>query len=131
MTRFTSAALLLAAGLLLAPVAASAQGAGAQACNGDLQRFCAGAQQGGGQVAQCLTAHQDQLSPGCRDFLSRLRASGRSTFSACRGDVRRLCPGIQPGGGRIIGCISAKRDQLSPGCASALNEASGLFSSMR
>ncbi|MBI1201166.1 MAG: hypothetical protein GC182_01515 [Rhodopseudomonas sp.] len=39
---------------------------------------------------------------------------------ACAEDVRVLCAGIAPGGGRIKQCFIAKRAQLSPGCKSAL-----------
>jgi hypothetical protein len=42
---------------------------------------------------------------------------------ACMGDVRALCAGIQPGGGRIKDCLMAKADQVSPQCKSAMSEA--------
>ena len=42
---------------------------------------------------------------------------------ACADDVRALCPGITPGGGRIKQCFIAKRAQLSFGCKRALLEA--------
>ena len=28
----------------------------------------------------------------------------------CKADVARLCPGVQPGGGRIIGCLKEHKD---------------------
>jgi hypothetical protein len=39
---------------------------------------------------------------------------------ACANDVRTLCAGVMPGGGRIKQCFIAKRAQLSTGCKSAL-----------
>lgn len=42
---------------------------------------------------------------------------------ACAADVRTLCSGIMPGGGRIKKCMVEKHDQLSDGCKSALKEA--------
>jgi hypothetical protein len=39
---------------------------------------------------------------------------------ACKADVASLCPGIQPGGGRIRACLKANREKLSPGCKSAI-----------
>jgi len=39
---------------------------------------------------------------------------------ACRADVRTLCAGVLPGGGRIKQCMVEKHDQLSEGCRSAL-----------
>jgi hypothetical protein len=38
----------------------------------------------------------------------------------CRSDVSRLCPGVQPGGGRILGCLKAHKMDVSVGCAKAL-----------
>jgi hypothetical protein len=41
---------------------------------------------------------------------------------ACGADVRSLCPGIMPGGGRIKQCMIDKFDQLSDGCKAALKD---------
>jgi len=38
----------------------------------------------------------------------------------CKSDVERLCPGIEPGGGRIAGCLKAHKMDMSVGCAMAL-----------
>ncbi|CAL79279.1 hypothetical protein; putative signal peptide [Bradyrhizobium sp. ORS 278] len=42
---------------------------------------------------------------------------------ACGAEVRTLCAGITPGGGRIKQCMVEKSDRLSDGCRSALKEA--------
>jgi len=41
---------------------------------------------------------------------------------ACKGDVEKLCPGVQPGEGRIAACLKEKRRQLSDGCKAAIKE---------
>jgi cysteine rich repeat protein len=38
----------------------------------------------------------------------------------CRADIERLCPKIQPGGGRIKACLMEHKDEISVGCAKAL-----------
>jgi hypothetical protein len=38
----------------------------------------------------------------------------------CKADVARLCPGVQMGGGRIIGCLKEHKMEVSVGCAKAL-----------
>lgn len=43
-----------------------------------------------------------------------------SVRTACAADVRTLCAGVQPGGGRIIQCMQEKNEQLSEGCKNAL-----------
>jgi hypothetical protein len=39
---------------------------------------------------------------------------------ACRHDARRLCRFVLPGGGRIVRCLGAQMDVLSPGCYDAM-----------
>jgi hypothetical protein len=40
--------------------------------------------------------------------------------SACGGDVRALCPGVELGGGRIIECLATQAGSLSPACQGVL-----------
>jgi hypothetical protein len=46
--------------------------------------------------------------------------SRQAIRQACADDVRALCAGVIPGGGRIKQCIVENRDRLSDGCKSAL-----------
>jgi hypothetical protein len=40
--------------------------------------------------------------------------------SACGGDIRTLCAGVAPGGGRIMQCIANRAGDLSPECRNVL-----------
>ncbi|AUC93519.1 hypothetical protein CWS35_03670 [Bradyrhizobium sp. SK17] len=40
--------------------------------------------------------------------------------SACGGDVRSICGGVQPGGGRIVQCLATNAGSLSPACREVL-----------
>ncbi len=40
--------------------------------------------------------------------------------SACGADIRTLCAGVQPGGGRIVQCIASNAASLSPACKDVL-----------
>ena len=42
---------------------------------------------------------------------------------ACAGDVKTLCPGVEPGGGRLMQCLHQNSEKVSPKCKSALAEA--------
>jgi hypothetical protein len=42
--------------------------------------------------------------------------------SSCRAEVKQLCRGILPGGGRIKKCIEANESKLSPSCRTAVQE---------
>ncbi len=49
-------------------------------------------------------------------------AAQADALSYCKADVARLCPGVQMGGGRIIGCLKAHKMELSVGCAQGLQK---------
>jgi Cysteine rich repeat len=40
--------------------------------------------------------------------------------SACGGDIRSLCAGVAPGGGRIMQCVANRAADLSPACRDVL-----------
>ena len=40
---------------------------------------------------------------------------------ACKADYDKFCAGIAPGGGRVVACLTEKRDQLSATCKSVLD----------
>jgi hypothetical protein len=42
--------------------------------------------------------------------------------SACGGDVRALCGGVAPGGGRIVQCLATNAALLSPACKDVLSQ---------
>lgn len=42
--------------------------------------------------------------------------------SACGGDVRTLCGGVAPGGGRIIQCLATQAASISPACKEVLGQ---------
>jgi hypothetical protein len=45
--------------------------------------------------------------------------------SACGGDVRSLCGGVPPGGGRIMQCLATQAAALSPACKDVLAQFAG------
>jgi hypothetical protein len=42
--------------------------------------------------------------------------------SACGADVRTLCAGVDPGGGRILQCLASNASSLSPDCRAVLSQ---------
>jgi len=39
---------------------------------------------------------------------------------ACEEDVKKLCPEIRPGGGRILQCLHGQESNLTPACRQVL-----------
>ncbi len=52
------------------------------ACAGDAKQLCAGVQSGGGRILECLNAHNEALSPGCRQILASVPAAGAGSSAA-------------------------------------------------
>jgi hypothetical protein len=57
-----------------------------------------------------------------------MRTQAMSLAQVCRNDYQRLCRDVQPGGGRILGCLSASAEKLSQACRGALPDAQALAS---
>jgi hypothetical protein len=100
---------------------ALAQGAAAQACNGDIQSSCADVPHGDGKIVQCLRAHQEQLSPGCKADMQRAAELMKEVVRAREDDVHRDCAGAAPGTTRE--CLRTNLGELSFGCKRELFEA--------
>jgi hypothetical protein len=54
--------------------------------------------------------------------VSAARAQDGALRQACGADVRSVCAGVMPGGGRIKQCMMEKFDKLSDGCKAALKD---------
>jgi hypothetical protein len=35
---------------------------------------------------------------------------------ACQADFEKYCPGVEPGGGRVVECLAQHLDKLTPQC---------------
>ena len=49
-------------------------------------------------------------------------APPRGPMQACQPDVKKLCQGVQPGGGRLVKCLLDKQSALSDACYDALSD---------
>ena len=59
------------------------------------------------------------LVPGARaQTISAEQA--KAVRTACEADVKKLCAGVQPGGGRLIQCLKEHKDEVTPPCQATL-----------
>ena len=57
-----------------------------------------------------------------------MRAQAMALAQLCHADFNRLCPGVLPGGGRILACLQAHASDLTPQCREAMPTAEDLKS---
>jgi cysteine rich repeat protein len=126
-------------------------GAMRSACRSDYPKVCAGVPTGGAPALQCLEKNKSKVSASCQKAIAAATggtaaAAGAPTAapaeappvlvlrpmlpreelfvlrSACGADVRALCAGVAPGGGRIIQCLVVRAASLSADCRAVLSE---------
>lgn len=113
-------------------------------CRADYQKVCAGVPTGGQDALQCLEKNKARVSASCQQAVNvagggtAVPAKGGAPAlvlrpmlpreelfvvrSACGGDVRALCGGVAPGGGRIMQCLAAQAGSISPACREVLGQ---------
>ncbi|CAN5389754.1 hypothetical protein BH10PSE16_BH10PSE16_17550 [soil metagenome] len=101
--------LLLAGSLLLCALSARAGDAPTPrtACRADYSRLCAGVKPGGGRIAQCLQAHQSELSGPCQ--------ASMGTIAQCGEQVKKTC-GTEPGRAEFRQCMQAHKNDFGDEC---------------
>lgn len=63
-------------------------------------------------------------------FAQGLEAEIQALKTYCKSDIERLCPNVEPGGGRIKACLKAQQNEMTVGCAKALQELKQIKKSM-
>jgi OmpA-OmpF porin, OOP family len=101
---------------------ADAIGQVGRSCSGDIGKFCKGLNLGGGRISQCLEQNQ-AVSSACKATVTSLKVllatrmqARASVMRVCDVDIRRLCPGVQPGDGNLMECFYKAKQSVSPQC---------------
>ena len=115
------------------PTAAAATGL-MTACSAEITANCKGVAEGRGRISACLFAHSNRLAPPCKAEVTKVSNSWAfkrafphpetlqgSEYEAelkktCGPDLKRLCPGVASGGGRLLACLYAQGDHVSKAC---------------
>ena len=92
-------------------------------CQADAKKFCGNVRPGEGRVYKCLTEHNAELTPACRDGLAAGKKRLDEFVAACKDDVGKYCKGIPAGGGRILSCLKGRESDLTPACKAQFNRA--------
>ncbi len=66
-------------------------------CAAGAERLCKSVKPGEGRVARCMKEHENELSPGCKEDIVKLKQKKvRDVAEACKADAARLCKDTQP-----------------------------------
>jgi hypothetical protein len=60
-----------------------------------------------------------------KTIVEKLAAKITKLENACAGDIKKYCRTVTPGEGRMIYCMQAHEDKISPKCAYELGETAG------
>ena len=85
-------------------------------CSGDVAKFCKDVQPGEGRIIKCLKEHEKELSPTCKQHVADMEKRLKETAQACQDDVMKFCKDVKSGEGRILRCLRAHQNELSPQC---------------
>jgi hypothetical protein len=94
-------------------------------CQQDAKKFCGGVRPGGGRIYNCLTSHNPELAPACRERLTAAKARYDEFVQACKSDADKYCKSIPPGGGRILSCLKGRESDLAADCKAQFHRARG------
>jgi OOP family OmpA-OmpF porin len=102
----------------------------AVSCGQDIGKHCKKANLGGGRMTQCLGQNSAVVSATCKASVAAMqtmlaaRAQARAAvLRVCDVDIRRFCPGVQPGDGNLMECFYKARRNMSPQCQKTVADA--------
>jgi len=111
---------LIFAGLLLPATSRAMDGA----CAAEVDKYCGDVVVGQHRVIDCLKAHADKFTPGCKAQLQSdakaIKAELEKIGKACKGDIDHFCAKVEPGQGRIAQCLADNAPNLSQGCLATM-----------
>lgn len=98
-------------------------------CATEIESFCSQVSPGEGRMLACFYAHEDKLSGQCQYALYSASAQLDQAVSAlnyvatqCEDDLMKHCASVQIGEGRVLECLRANADSVSPACTQAVND---------
>jgi len=62
------------------------------------------------------------LSLALLSVLGSFHTARSGPLDYCKADAERLCPGVPPGGGRLVACLKEHKMDVSVGCAKAVQK---------
>lgn len=94
-------------------------------CLAEVKKICPNLTMKDG-LGKCLRAHKSEFSEECQEKAEGKKAELKASFKDCKDDVNKVCAGVERGEGRIIKCLKANAEKLSPACKAHVEKAPNL-----
>jgi len=98
-------------------------------CDADEKKYCSGLESGSQKSFMCMMAYEDKLSSQCKlgiqEAAMALKMSAMAIDYAvkdCEADADKFCLKVQPGEGKMIGCLKKNEKKVSKQCVATLKE---------
>lgn len=98
-------------------------------CNADAAKLCPGLPLNSKKAFMCLAAYEDNLSTECKVGIVETAITMELSMlaieysiEACEADADKFCLDVQPGEGRIVGCLKKNESKLQNACTAALKD---------
>ena len=91
-------------------------------CEAEVQQYCPDSLMGEDR-RRCVTQRLKRLDASCQQIVQQRLVRWREVEGyklVCVEDVKRVCPTVQPGDGRILQCLQEHEQDLSEGCYQSL-----------
>ena len=91
-------------------------------CEAEVQQYCPDSLEGENR-RRCVVQRLKRLDAPCQQIVQQRLVRWREAESykhACIEDMKRVCPTVQPGDGRILQCLQEHEQELSEGCYQSL-----------
>lgn len=91
-------------------------------CEAEVQRYCPDSLEGENR-RRCVVQRLKRLDAPCQQIVQQRLVRWREAESykhACIEDMKRVCPTVQPGDGRILQCLQEHEQDLSEVCYQSL-----------
>ncbi|HJT18881.1 MAG TPA: cysteine rich repeat-containing protein [Nitrospira sp.] len=99
-------------------------------CEAEIEQLCPDALDGSAR-GRCVERRAKELPPACQNHLRerfvKWKEDRGRMLAACREDVRRLCPTLRPGDGRLMQCLQEHAQDVSDRCYETLPKGTLLF----
>ena len=90
------------------------------ACASDGATLCPGVKPAGGKLFDCLRVQSLSLGQPCQIAVWAALELNSQFKAGCGTEAARLCPGVQPGEGRVIACMKSRSSELDVACSRLL-----------